>query len=312
MFVSELPELQSIEADHLDAYDGLLPYLLLADLVRWYEDRVRAGDSDLARRFLAIVELLLTTDVEPPVSDQVWNLMAVSFTESMRDGQRTVAESMVWIGPRTRRMLEVVGSVRLRGGRDITPAVFAMAIERSLHPTLAKHGFSVVTSDDHRWCFERGRISVTATYGGYREGLMVEVSDEDNGERPLALGEVLLEAGVPERELWVASMQTSDADVLIRLLDRAAELQGKYGTPFLHGDPDAFARAYAGRADRAREYNRLASVSSFTLAEADDAWHASDYEGVLELLAPIRPHLDATRLRRLDFAERQKGPSTER
>jgi hypothetical protein len=44
---------------------------------------VRAGDDDPAQRFVAAIEPLMTTDIEPPASDRVWNPAGVCFVEGL-------------------------------------------------------------------------------------------------------------------------------------------------------------------------------------------------------------------------------------
>ena len=65
--VAEVPELRPLLDEHLEDYDGeLLRHVVLeSDFLRWLIERVRAGDTEPARRFLAAIEPLLTTDVNP-------------------------------------------------------------------------------------------------------------------------------------------------------------------------------------------------------------------------------------------------------
>ena len=191
------------------------------------------------------------------------------------------------------------------GRRTVTPAAFQSAVKSSLLPVLLGEGFTLVGSDDYEMRFQRGPVVVIARYDGPREGAAILIAEQHEDERPLELGDALLATDFPEKDRWLANMQTSDADALGRLLARAAELLGEYGTPFLRDDQALFAKAYAARAARSREYTRRVSVSSGTIEAADAAWHERDYDRVLALLSAVRDRLDRTHLRRLEFAERR-------
>lgn len=71
------------------------------DFLRWFVDRVRAGDNEPARRFVAAIETLMTTDVDPPANDRVWNLAAVCFVEGLQTDRDVIAAARPWMGPNT-------------------------------------------------------------------------------------------------------------------------------------------------------------------------------------------------------------------
>ena len=101
--VAEVPELGLLLDEHLrDNYGELLSYVVFeSDFLRWFIDRVRSGDSEPARRFVAAIEPLMTTDVEPPANDRVWNLTGVCFVEGLQNDRDVVDAARPWMGPNT-------------------------------------------------------------------------------------------------------------------------------------------------------------------------------------------------------------------
>jgi hypothetical protein len=101
--VAEVPELRPLLDEHLeDNDDELLPYVAFEGaFLRWFIDQVRNGDRELARRFVEAIEPLMTTDVEPPANDRVWNLAAVCFVEGLQPDDDVVDAARAWMGPNT-------------------------------------------------------------------------------------------------------------------------------------------------------------------------------------------------------------------
>jgi len=108
--VDQVPELRPLLDDHVAYNDELLSYLAFeGEFLRWFVERVRAGDDDPAQRFVAAVEPLLTTDVEPPADDRVWNLAGVCFVEGLvMEGtwDDVVTRARDWMGPNTSRNID--------------------------------------------------------------------------------------------------------------------------------------------------------------------------------------------------------------
>lgn len=108
--------------EHIDYNDELLPYVLFeGDFLRWFIDRVRAGDHEPAQRFVASIEPLMTTEVDPPADDRVWNLAGVAFVEGLvmkGDVDDVIATARPWMGAHTSR--DVDRMFRYRSG-DLPP-----------------------------------------------------------------------------------------------------------------------------------------------------------------------------------------------
>jgi hypothetical protein len=109
--VAEVPELRPLLDEHLDYYDGeLLPYVVFeSDFLRWFIERVRTGDTEPARRFLAAIEPLLTTDVNPAANDHVWNMAVVCLVEGLQNDRDVIDATRPWMGPHTSRAFELIG-----------------------------------------------------------------------------------------------------------------------------------------------------------------------------------------------------------
>jgi hypothetical protein len=105
--VERVPELRPLLDEHLADNDELLPYVVFeSDFLRWFVKSVRAGDDAPAKRFVEAIEPLMTTNINPPANDCVWNLAGVAFVEGLvmqGDVDDVIATARPWMGPNTRR-----------------------------------------------------------------------------------------------------------------------------------------------------------------------------------------------------------------
>jgi hypothetical protein len=105
--VAEVPALRPLSDEHLKTFGELLPYVAFeSDFTRWFAARVRAGDWGEVQSFLAAIEPLLTTEIDPPANDPVWNLAAVAFVEALRQDRDVVALIRAGMGPNTMRAFD--------------------------------------------------------------------------------------------------------------------------------------------------------------------------------------------------------------
>jgi hypothetical protein len=108
--VDHVPELRPLLDEHIADNEELLPYVVFeGDFLRWSVDCVRAGDHEPAQRFVTAIELLMTTDVDPPANDRVRNLAGVAFVEGlvMQSGADDAVTAIEpWMGTNTRRDFE--------------------------------------------------------------------------------------------------------------------------------------------------------------------------------------------------------------
>lgn len=103
--VERVPELRPLLDAHIADHGEVLSYVVFeGDFLRWFIDRVRQGDHEPARRFAASIEPLMTTGVEPPANDSIWNLASVAFVEGLvmqGDADDVIATARPWMGPNT-------------------------------------------------------------------------------------------------------------------------------------------------------------------------------------------------------------------
>jgi hypothetical protein len=120
--VDQVPELRPLLDEHVAYNEELLAYVVFeGDFLRWFVERVRAGDHGPAARFVAAIEPLMTTEVEPAASDRVWYLASVCFVEGIvMQGiwDDVIETARPWMGPRTSR--DVDRMFRYRSG-DLPP-----------------------------------------------------------------------------------------------------------------------------------------------------------------------------------------------
>ena len=116
--VDQVPELGPLLEEHVTFNEELLAYVLFeGDFLGWFVERVRAGDYEPAARFVAAIEPLMTTEVEPAADDRVWNLTAVCFVEGMvmqGTWDDVIETARPWMGRNTSR--DVDRQFRYRSG----------------------------------------------------------------------------------------------------------------------------------------------------------------------------------------------------
>ena len=105
--VLRVPALRPTLAEHIADNTEVLSYLAFADFNRWFCAGVRADHSEAElRAFADAVEVLLTTDLEPPAHDPVWNLAAVCTEDSDWIDADVLARIADWLGPATKESLK--------------------------------------------------------------------------------------------------------------------------------------------------------------------------------------------------------------
>jgi hypothetical protein len=105
--VAEVPALRPPSDEHLKTFDELLPYVVFeSDFTRSFAARVRAGDGREVQSFLAAIEPLFTTKIDPPANDPVWNLAAVAFVQGLQRDRDVVALTRAQMGPNTMRAFD--------------------------------------------------------------------------------------------------------------------------------------------------------------------------------------------------------------
>lgn len=189
----------------------------------------------------------------------------------------------------------------------IDEKTFEQVVRGTIGRTLDAYDYAPSSSDAYRVRFERPTSYVEVTYDAGRShevSIWLGESPADP-EPPLELADVLQATECNAEDIRsVALIQTSDADALDRLLERAAALLRECSGRLLGNGHDAFVLARAIRSERAAAYTAELRHHG-VLAEADAAWRQKEYGRVHDLLSPIRDALGPSERRRLEFAEKK-------
>src|SRR5919198_3357224 len=190
----------------------------------------------------------------------------------------------------------------------IDEATFEQDVRRKVGGVLDAYGFEPASASGFRVRFEKPPAYVEVTYDASRShevSIWLRESSDDR-EPPLELADVLRATDRSAEDIEFAELiQTSDADALSRLLERASRLLRQCaGGLFLTDGRDAFAAARALRSARAAAYTTEVRNRG-VLDAADAAWEKKDYGRVHDLLDPIRDSLGEPQRRRLEFAAKK-------
>lgn len=189
----------------------------------------------------------------------------------------------------------------------IDERAFADLAHRTLGAALQSYGYQAAGADPFRLRFQKPSSYLEVSYDASRsQEVSIWLGESPTGpEPPLELADVLRATDCDADDVRFAELiQTSDADALGRLLDRAADLLRRCAKQFLEDGHDAFTAARRLRSEHAAEYT--AELRNRGLLEAADAaWQKRDYGRVHDSLNPIRDSLGDSHRRRLTFAEKR-------
>jgi hypothetical protein len=95
-----VPELRVLHDEHVDFYGEILPYVLLADVVRWVVDAVKTDSSAPPNdapwaRLLDFIEYEFNS-----ASGEVQNLIALGFVENLPEPAECVDRLISSLGPK--------------------------------------------------------------------------------------------------------------------------------------------------------------------------------------------------------------------
>ena len=179
---------------------------------------------------------------------------------------------------------------------------------------LVERGFICTESTPYRVRFESPEVFVELVFDGnrsYELGLLVgQLSSERSGVPPFSIGEILRLRHAPEAEQY-SLVQVTSEEALATFVEELSLMLQTYAFDFIAGRSDSFAEL--GR-EREREVRVYALERDLRLARADaeEAWRAKDYPGVVRALSARRGTLTRSEIRRLQFAEdrlRQERPN---
>jgi hypothetical protein len=184
---------------------------------------------------------------------------------------------------------------------------FAGLVRRTLGAALEAYGYKLADVEAFRVRFLKPSSFVEVSYDAARsQELSIWLGESPTDpEPPLELADALRASNCDADDVRFAElMQTSNADALERLLERAANLLRECAEQLLAGDHDAFDAARRLRSERAAEYT--AELRNRPILQAADvAWKKKDYGRVHDLLNPIRDSIGESHRRRLTFTEKR-------
>jgi hypothetical protein len=154
--------------------------------------------------------------------------------------------------------------------------------------------------------FSRKRLFVNVYHGRGSYEMGVEIGPSDHEKQAVTLPEIVRFAGSEEAEGFGQHrvFQVSSREGVQEFVPKLAGLVRKYAQPFLRGDPEAFGAA----AERSRRASAryLRDIELGRMREKGDAaWHAKDYERVINLYERFLEDLTRSEGMRLEYAKKQ-------
>lgn len=101
------PELQSVYDMHIDDCDELLPHVFFGDVTRYVVQQVHSGESENSQSLRRILDFLEQSVASE--SEEVQELVSVSFLENLADHDDVVAHLKGMLGPNLSRELRAKG-----------------------------------------------------------------------------------------------------------------------------------------------------------------------------------------------------------
>lgn len=149
------------------------------------------------------------------------------------------------------------------------------------------------------------RLSIGYDYGRSCElSVSISIMSGEIAEmRSGDLGEILGMKGAAEADM-VSKLQIADENNLRPFLLMLAELLMEHAAEFLKGSRDAF-KQLAQYCDQRNHRYSLEQRLSYVRADAEKAWKAHNYGGVIRALESIKNHLTPAELLRLDYARKK-------
>lgn len=182
---------------------------------------------------------------------------------------------------------------------------FTEIAEEILGDLLSTHGFVCVDKVQDLAVFESTTCTLTVGHDSQRSSEVFMGLNRRNGtcEPDFNFGEVVRAASVPSG-LQPTGYAVRDEKSVRRLLQEMSSLLTTYCVPLLRGDRSAWSKLVSQRDADATHY-AIENRVRLALNSATAAWHAKDFEKVMEVLRPLRPMLGASDRAKLEYAERK-------
>jgi hypothetical protein len=159
--------------------------------------------------------------------------------------------------------------------------------------------------------YESERVFLNVFHGRTSYELGIEVGRLDEPKQVLTLYDLVGAAGAMNSEGFGKHVmfQVSSREGVQEFVPKLASLVQAYGTPFLRGDADAYAKVLKTKAHAASECARNVHLRQVR-EKAESAWHEKDIARVVELYGAIRKDLTEVEARRFSYAERRQSKNS--
>ncbi len=182
---------------------------------------------------------------------------------------------------------------------------FTEIADEILGDLLRTCGFVRVDKVQDLAVFESTSCTLTVGHDSQRSSeVFIGLNRRDGTCEPdFNFGEVVRAAAIPSN-LQPTGYAVRDEKSVRHLLQEMAALLTTYCVPLLCGDRSAWSKLVSQRDADAAHYATENRVR-LALNSATAAWHAKDFEKVIEILGPVRPKLGASDRAKLEYAERK-------
>ncbi len=182
---------------------------------------------------------------------------------------------------------------------------FTEIADEILGDLLSTHGFVRVDKMHDLAIFESETCTLTVGHDSQRSSEVFMGLNRRDGTRgpDFNFDEVVRAASVPSG-LQPMGYAVRDEESIRHLLQTMAALLATYCVPLLRGDYSAWSKLVSQRDADATNYATENRVH-LALNSATAAWHAKDFEKIIEILGPLRPMLGASDRAKLEYAERK-------
>lgn len=168
---------------------------------------------------------------------------------------------------------------------------------------ITEKGYTCTESNPYRVRFESPTVFVELVFDGnrsYELGLLIGKAGSENP--PFSIDEILRLRHAPEAGA-LSLVQVTTGEAMATWVAKLAEAFRAYGDDFIAGKERSFAELAEQRRKEVRDY-AVERDLRMARTEAETAWHAKDYQAVVNALKPLRAALTATEVGKLEFAEK--------
>lgn len=180
---------------------------------------------------------------------------------------------------------------------------FALEARHQFDALAQQFGLSCVLSNERTVRFENDRVFLSVHFDNgrsYELGVELGKKEPQNPERPFSLAEVLRLRGSAEAQA-IDGIMISDYSRLSHALGRLSSLTAQYASDFLLGNDLSFSQIAVLREQECDAYSLEGSLRS-ARARSEAAWAKRDYQGIIDALGPLEPHLSPAEKKRLEYA----------